>query len=723
MKLKRLMSFAAAGILTVTASASVFADGAYTDTEGHWAANEISELSNMGIIQGNDGLIRPEDLISRAELVTVIYNMLGADNDDASAAGEYSYNSGRNVWDYSEVANGSASAEASDLSEDKWYCNNVRWAMKNGILTGYEDGTVKPENPVTRQETVVILKRGFGISGGGTITANDAASVSDWAAEAVGEFMSRGYMNGDNNGNVNPAASIKRGEAFKLLYNMIGKYITESGEYTGSYGNKLVIVKSGEAKLNGISSAGIVVGAGAESPEVSGSVNSKIKIFGRKKLRSKITSSGSSIKSGGSGSGKGSSSGGGNSSYTDSKLKLTFKANGGEFTDGDTEKSMNVSNGAKLARRLPSDPIRQGYLFKGWYETEKKASYALDRDVVDTDMSITSKKTLYAGWELIGVTFEKGEFADADGELSSVVRNYDMSEENGEIIISGKELKKYRLAKDGALGFWIGFDVKLSENMTKAIKNGEKLRYYIGNDEFSKNPADDDWDGYIEDELTGNDGNILPIRFDAGAAKPDKYFVIELPSSSKTDPLSYTIDVSKLELFKYSADEEPEEAKESTVVIGLLSNDKFMQDVELSNDLTKANTLNTTGTLLYVSGDTEENSGNFIELQITLGNDAGENSVIKVNGEEAEVKDNKAVVTVKVDSDKKNIVITADFDGEGKKYKEMTYTVVTTGLTLEEKPEEPDGGKSGSVINGSKPICSGGGAFGRVVKVNTENES
>ncbi|MDO5310539.1 MAG: S-layer homology domain-containing protein [Clostridia bacterium] len=297
MKFKKLLSLAAAAAVTVSALPSVFADS-YSDISGHWAEAAINRLSDNGIIQGSDGKVRPEDYISRAELSTVLYNAMGGDGTAAKST-EYSQTGTGDQWVSSALSDGNEDAAGfSDFDADKWYASALKWAVGAGIITGYEDNTLKPENPVTRQEAVVIIQRACGIDGSGDITASDAAEVGDWAKDAVGSFMQNGFLNGDDNGKVNPAANIKRSELFTLLNNIIGEFITASGEYDNiNCGNKLIIVKSGSAVIKNAKCGRIIIGADASEPEID-NVKVKIKVFGTKTVRMPLNNSSSCNSSG-----------------------------------------------------------------------------------------------------------------------------------------------------------------------------------------------------------------------------------------------------------------------------------------------------------------------------------------------------------------------------------------------------------------------------------------
>ena len=69
-----------------------------------------------------------------------------------------------------------------DVSRDAWYCGAVEYCKTRLLLTGYPDGTFRPDQTVSRAEAVVILNRALGLSANGALE-NPFADVdaSHWA--------------------------------------------------------------------------------------------------------------------------------------------------------------------------------------------------------------------------------------------------------------------------------------------------------------------------------------------------------------------------------------------------------------------------------------------------------------------------------------------------------------------------------------------------------------
>lgn len=137
-----------------------------------------------GLMKGySDGSNRfgPDDSITRAMAVTVLWRMAG---EPACEAPDF---------------------DDADYSEESWYKDAVRWARATEVVKGYE-GTnfFGPNDPVTREQLAVMVARFASTvshidtsSTGAALAAKpDAASVSDWARDAVAWSVDQGILGG-----------------------------------------------------------------------------------------------------------------------------------------------------------------------------------------------------------------------------------------------------------------------------------------------------------------------------------------------------------------------------------------------------------------------------------------------------------------------------------------------------------------------------------------------
>lgn len=190
---------------------------AYTDVEGHWAEKEINKLSINGVISGySDNSFKPNENMTRAELVTVINRILG--------------NTVQNT------------KYVPDINAKDWFYSEIRKGIQSGIIQGDSDGYVRPNDLVTREEAIVIIQRALvpNISSRIIKEYKDKDELSEWAKEAVSIFLKEGYINGYEDNTLKPKGNITRAEVVKIITNIINIYAS-FGEFTGEvHGNVLV---------------------------------------------------------------------------------------------------------------------------------------------------------------------------------------------------------------------------------------------------------------------------------------------------------------------------------------------------------------------------------------------------------------------------------------------------------------------------------------------------
>ena len=120
----------------------------------------------------------------------------------------------------------------SDVKESDWYAKAVSWAESLGIVNGYEDGTFRPGDPITREQLAAILYRyaqykGQGFQGLWSFKLDfpDAGDVSDWATEAVSWMVMNGVVGGKD-GFLAPGGNASRAEAAAMLQRFCEKIET-----------------------------------------------------------------------------------------------------------------------------------------------------------------------------------------------------------------------------------------------------------------------------------------------------------------------------------------------------------------------------------------------------------------------------------------------------------------------------------------------------------------
>mgnify|MGYP002621556851 CR=1 FL=1 len=109
----------------------------FTDTEHHWAAPFISLLAGLDVIQGyEDGSFRPDRTVTRAEFAAMLVRLFPFPKADPQAS----------------------SVSFTD-TQDHWARQTIERLAQLGLLSGYPDGTFKPDAAMTREEMVYVIMK------------------------------------------------------------------------------------------------------------------------------------------------------------------------------------------------------------------------------------------------------------------------------------------------------------------------------------------------------------------------------------------------------------------------------------------------------------------------------------------------------------------------------------------------------------------------------------
>lgn len=170
------------------------------------APTETVKPTNKPYMSGyEDGTYRPDNTITRAEVATIL-SML----DDS--------------YDENERYE-SASA---DVNPDAWYANYVNFASSRGYMSGYEDGTYRPDNTITRAEFASMVSRYIGIDPiDGENRFADIDSVP-WCSQQINALSEAGIVSGYEDGLFKPSNYVTRAESASIINRALGKEIPEN---------------------------------------------------------------------------------------------------------------------------------------------------------------------------------------------------------------------------------------------------------------------------------------------------------------------------------------------------------------------------------------------------------------------------------------------------------------------------------------------------------------
>lgn len=187
-------------------------ESAFTDIENHWAKDYINQLSAAGIVNGKTSTtFAPDDPITRAELVKIVVNAFEISKEDPTLAG------------------------FSDVSDQDWYATYVAAAKAAGVIGGYEDGTFRPNQAITRAEALKIMLGAYYansdidsciVANIGTDESNvfftDVAFI-DWYASYVCYAKVNDIVGGYADGNFYPGNEITRAEVAKIIAKILAE--------------------------------------------------------------------------------------------------------------------------------------------------------------------------------------------------------------------------------------------------------------------------------------------------------------------------------------------------------------------------------------------------------------------------------------------------------------------------------------------------------------------
>lgn len=115
----------------------------------------------------------------------------------------------------------------SDVKPDEWYTEAIRWTIEAEIMSGYSETIFGTEDVITREQIATILYRyetykNVIPSMSDTLAFADAATISDWAKEAVLWAAENEIVSGKSGNNFDPKANANRAEVAMMLY----RYLT-----------------------------------------------------------------------------------------------------------------------------------------------------------------------------------------------------------------------------------------------------------------------------------------------------------------------------------------------------------------------------------------------------------------------------------------------------------------------------------------------------------------
>ncbi|WP_053955277.1 Ig-like domain-containing protein [Inediibacterium massiliense] len=162
------------------------------DTKGHWAEGFIKELVQKQAISGYpDQTFKPDQNITRAEFAAVVIK-----------AFKLQHKEGKVFTD----------------TKDHWAKGVISTASAHGIVSGYEDGSFRPDEKITREQmAVMVVKASKLIKQENTQVFADHKDISSWAKDAIDTVISKEIIKGYPDGTLKPQGNATRAEAVTVI--------------------------------------------------------------------------------------------------------------------------------------------------------------------------------------------------------------------------------------------------------------------------------------------------------------------------------------------------------------------------------------------------------------------------------------------------------------------------------------------------------------------------
>ncbi|WP_020618813.1 NEAT domain-containing protein [Paenibacillus daejeonensis] len=168
----------------------------FTDTATHWANQSIARATELGIVNGYaDGTFKPNATVNRAEFAAIISRAFQLDlNAPASSFSDWN-------------------------GVQAWAKPFIEQAVAAGIINGYEDGSFRPTQQVSRTEIAVMIVRALGLhtNSEAELSFQDAGQIPAYAKPYIAAAVEHGLIEGLGNNTFGAQAPATRAQAITLI--------------------------------------------------------------------------------------------------------------------------------------------------------------------------------------------------------------------------------------------------------------------------------------------------------------------------------------------------------------------------------------------------------------------------------------------------------------------------------------------------------------------------
>lgn len=180
----------------------------FKDVAFHWAKVAVNDLGSRMVVQGGkEDLFHPDQEITRAEFTAIMVRSLGLKPD--SGHGPFT-----------------------DVKPSDWFNSTVLTAHSYNLIHGFEDGTFRPAEKITREQAITIVAKAMALtklaeklpnrSADDMLRPyNDSQHVSAWAKDGIAAGLKAGLVSGRTDSLLAPKAAITRAEAAALIQRLL----------------------------------------------------------------------------------------------------------------------------------------------------------------------------------------------------------------------------------------------------------------------------------------------------------------------------------------------------------------------------------------------------------------------------------------------------------------------------------------------------------------------
>ena len=203
-----------------------------------WSTEAMTAAVDNGLLVGtSETTIEPRKNLTRAEFAAIITRAFGA----------------------TEKADIS---KFKDVDADKWYAEPIAKVVQMGVMNGTGDTTFAPDAFMKREDVILSLARVLFVNGDDTSVLDqfsDKAKIDNWSVKAIAGMVSEGYVHGYEDGTIRPLNLITREELAQLFHNIFKTYISEDGEFDSVAKKGSVIVRSKYVTLKDVTIDGDLI--------------------------------------------------------------------------------------------------------------------------------------------------------------------------------------------------------------------------------------------------------------------------------------------------------------------------------------------------------------------------------------------------------------------------------------------------------------------------------